>query len=358
MNRITLSDIPTSGGIYKFTNKVNQKIYIGSAKNLRKRFVQHRSLLRTNNHHSKHFQSAYNKYGESCFIYEVIENIQDESQLLVKEQYYLDTLLFAQDYINKISNKFIELGYNVNPIAKNRLNSKQSERSILKSILNNKRVFKVLQFDFNGNQIAEYISTGEASIKTGINRSSIYSCCVNKSEYTNKYFFIYKKDYNIYSDYFKSLKTNPFIPTIWNKGKRYTINKENKFIVFNRYGNFVNIFKSELEISQFIKSNVSNVSNLKNKNKLLKNYYIFDIDYDYDKFINSINIKYDFLNNVNKVPNNIMMYDIFDNFICGFNNVKEASEITNINSNSIYYVLCNKRIQIQGFKFKYYNDIV
>ena len=55
---------------------------------------------------------------------------------------------------------------------------------------------------------------------------------------------------------------------------------------------------------------------------------------------------------------NIIMYDIFNNIIRTFKSVKEASEITNINSNSIYNVLCKKRIQIKGFKFKYRDDIV
>lgn len=55
MIRENLMSIPISGGIYKFISKSSGKIYIGSAKNLRKRFVQHRSNLRLNKHHSIHF---------------------------------------------------------------------------------------------------------------------------------------------------------------------------------------------------------------------------------------------------------------------------------------------------------------
>ena len=47
------------------------------------------------------------------------------------------------------------------------------------------------------------------------------------------------------------------------------------------------------------------------------------------------------------------MYDIFGNKITSFSSVSEASELTNINENSIYNVLCNKRKQIQGYVFKY-----
>ena len=50
--------IPTTSGIYKFTNTVNNKIYIGSAQNLRKRFFKHVNLLNKNSHHSLHFQNA------------------------------------------------------------------------------------------------------------------------------------------------------------------------------------------------------------------------------------------------------------------------------------------------------------
>lgn len=92
---IDLSKIPTTCGVYCFKNKINNKIYIGSTKNLRKRFVQHISDLRLNKHHSIHFQNAWNKYKEENFEYNVIELVEDISILLVREQYYLDTLLFA-----------------------------------------------------------------------------------------------------------------------------------------------------------------------------------------------------------------------------------------------------------------------
>ena len=53
-----------------------------------------------------------------------------------------------------------------------------------------------------------------------------------------------------------------------------------------------------------------------------------------------------------------MVYDNFDNFITGFDSVDSAAEIMNMKSNSIYGVLCGKRKQNDGFKFKYYDDIV
>lgn len=95
MNIKNLSEVPTCSGIYCFTNIENNKIYVGSARNLRKRLTHHLSNLRLNKHHSKHFQNAWNKYGEDSFEYKVIEFVDDISNLLIREQYYLDTLLFA-----------------------------------------------------------------------------------------------------------------------------------------------------------------------------------------------------------------------------------------------------------------------
>ena len=61
---------------------------------------------------------------------------------------------------------------------------------------------------------------------------------------------------------------------------------------------------------------------------------------------------------LNTYEDKINMFDNFNNFICGFDSVKECSEITRLNSNSIYNVLCGKRKQCKGFIFKYNEDIV
>ena len=53
-----------------------------------------------------------------------------------------------------------------------------------------------------------------------------------------------------------------------------------------------------------------------------------------------------------------MVYDNFDNFITGFDSVEIAAEILNMKPGSIYGVLSGKRKQNEGFKFKYYDDIV
>jgi len=80
-----------NSGIYQIRNVINEKIYIGSAINIDRRWNEHVSLLKRTKHHSRHLQSAWNKYGEENFEFSILEECEKE-QLVEREQYYLDTL--------------------------------------------------------------------------------------------------------------------------------------------------------------------------------------------------------------------------------------------------------------------------
>ncbi len=80
-----------TSGIYKITNKLTSDFYIGSAGDFNERWKRHRWDLRKGHHPNRYLQRSYKKYGHESFIYEVIETCA-EDQLLIREQYYLDTL--------------------------------------------------------------------------------------------------------------------------------------------------------------------------------------------------------------------------------------------------------------------------
>lgn len=110
-------DLQTKQGVYVFKNIINGKIYVGSTvMTFEKRMLHHVNRLRNGKHKNAHFQNAWNKYGEENFEYDILEICKKED-CLIREQFYLDTLLFAQDFINKVSTKFLDLGYNINPLA-------------------------------------------------------------------------------------------------------------------------------------------------------------------------------------------------------------------------------------------------
>ena len=75
--------------IYKIINVVNDKFYVGSTTNQKVRFRQHRKLLRGNRHHCKHLQAAWNLYGESKFVFVVVEEVPATKALWAAEDVWL-----------------------------------------------------------------------------------------------------------------------------------------------------------------------------------------------------------------------------------------------------------------------------
>lgn len=78
-------------GIYQILNTTNNKSYIGSSKNISKRWTGHRRLLKTNKHHSIYLQRAYNIDGEYSFKYIILEEVP-LTELFTKEAEYIAKL--------------------------------------------------------------------------------------------------------------------------------------------------------------------------------------------------------------------------------------------------------------------------
>lgn len=78
-------------GVYKITNLVNEKIYVGSSKDIKSRWAQHKTKLRDGTHGNPHLQNAWDKYSEENFKFEIIEECDPEVQF-EREQFYLNEL--------------------------------------------------------------------------------------------------------------------------------------------------------------------------------------------------------------------------------------------------------------------------
>lgn len=76
-------------GIYKIINVVNNKFYVGSAVDLKRRKTRHFSELRTGKHNNKYLQAAWAKYGEQAFVFVVVEELPDDADLLAAENVWL-----------------------------------------------------------------------------------------------------------------------------------------------------------------------------------------------------------------------------------------------------------------------------
>lgn len=68
--------IPSSPGVYVILNKVTMRAYIGKSNDMVTRFKQHKSDLNGRRHHNKNLQQEWDKYGDSCFKFEVFSAIE------------------------------------------------------------------------------------------------------------------------------------------------------------------------------------------------------------------------------------------------------------------------------------------
>jgi hypothetical protein len=115
--------------IYKIVNKINGKIYVGSCVFHYTRKAQHWYRLRRDSHANTHLQSAWNKYGEENFIFEIIEYVYDKYMLLKREDYW----------INRLNTVDRTIGYNKGYAVSN-LGFKHSEASKRKMSISKKGV--------------------------------------------------------------------------------------------------------------------------------------------------------------------------------------------------------------------------
>lgn len=87
-------------GVYKIKNKINGKVYIGSSRNIYKRWKEHIRHLQHKKHHSIYLQRSWDKYGSENFIFSILERVCSNDILLDKEQFWIDNFLsFGSKYI-------------------------------------------------------------------------------------------------------------------------------------------------------------------------------------------------------------------------------------------------------------------
>jgi group I intron endonuclease len=88
-------------GIYKITNEITGKFYIGSSKDIDQRFGEHRMMLNNNKHINIILQRSWNKHGANNFTFSILEECPSE-KCIEREQHYLDLL-----------QPFKSVGYNI-----------------------------------------------------------------------------------------------------------------------------------------------------------------------------------------------------------------------------------------------------
>ena len=224
-------------GIYAII--INDKYYIGQSVNIKHRWQQHRKELKLGTHENKHLQSAYNKYGNPKF--EVLLECEKE-KLNEYEQYYIHELMtydkeigynksyggetcliteaFKEEHCISILQfdkygEFVAEYYSFNEAVRKNKSSYDVIRDGIKErrkvkgfyFIEKKEYEKnsnlaelfnwkpIMQFDLQGNLIAEYFNIDKALKETNINKVSLKAVLNGNRQSANGYIWRYKEDY-------------------------------------------------------------------------------------------------------------------------------------------------------------------
>lgn len=168
-------------GIYKITNLINGKCYIGQSTNIKRRWNNHKSdsVNIKSPHYNYHLYRAFRKYGIENFSFEIIEEccVKDLDE---KEQYYID----EYDSINMGYNQVLvnQKGVSITP----KIFSK-----IIEELQNNQhdsteQIGK--KFNLSGRHI-RMINNGEVWFRDDLTypiRPPFYNVIINKKSYNKQ----------------------------------------------------------------------------------------------------------------------------------------------------------------------------
>lgn len=229
------------GIIYKITNKITNKIYVGqTTKSLEQRWYQH--IKEANEALDGHRQSfplfhrMIIKYKEENFVPEIIEEC-DNSKLNIREKYwisffdscnngynstiggqeifkekithgssvvqytmdgvYIATFSSVQDAADTIKIHPSNIRKNCNGMTKSCGGFKWKWKSENEDIeyyekKERKKNRKVCQYDLKGNLIKEYNNVKQAAEENSVNKSGIYNCCCGKQKISGGFMWSYK----------------------------------------------------------------------------------------------------------------------------------------------------------------------
>lgn len=196
-------------GIYSIFNLQNGKRYIGSSVDLYNRLHEHWHNLKNNKAHNKHLQSAWNKYEEENFSFNILEFCEPEERF-DREQYYMD---FMKPEYNFVANVTANLGRDVSEEQRKKISNTLKEKyksGELKPHIRQEILKECWIYDISNWTLAYKCKTyTEAAQKIEVDRDTISTEKIKGRIYKNKYIilrsplkYLYELKNLVYSEFF------------------------------------------------------------------------------------------------------------------------------------------------------------
>jgi group I intron endonuclease len=95
-----------TAGVYCIKNISNDRVYVGSSRNIERRFQSHFEDLQLGVHHSWKLQEDWNKFNRNKFSTKIIHSFENDNN-------FLELLLEIYERYEVITNNAVSKGYNV-----------------------------------------------------------------------------------------------------------------------------------------------------------------------------------------------------------------------------------------------------
>lgn len=322
-----LREIGIYGVIYKITNDINDKIYIGKTVDLRDRVRGRIFEVKSSQQVAKNgIISAMREIGLDKFQYEIIDylEIHDNFKYSNKELYEEELSNKEIYWIKKLNT--LDEGYN------------QTEGG--EGIYN--YTTSVLQYDIEGNFIQEWDSIKSANIALNVNSNSVSGIprvCLGLSKIAFGYQWRYKQ-------------SNKFPRKIAPAPSDYWI------LQYDNLGNFLNEYRSPTIAAEMIgvDNGGGKISECARNDYMITAYgyqWRYKEDGNFPKKILSVKEQNGLLKHYEKTAKPVIQYDLEGNFISTYRTTDEAEEITGIFRNTIKLVAVGEYYHAGGYQWRY-----
>lgn len=302
-------------GIYKITNLINGKVYIGQSQNIKKRWAVHRSdYLKDGKDYALY--RAFRKYGIENFSFEIIEECS-KNELDVKEKFYIAKY-----------NSFFCDGYNMT-LGGQGVRYPMTEEYRIKYSRNSGGE-PIIQLSLEGEYIKELFSIAEAERELNIPHENIIKVLNGDYKSAGNYIFVRKASYDPSKNYCCQ-RIKDARPV-----KQYSLE-----------GIFIREYKNEIEASELTgvcNAGISAVCYHKENRKTAGGFqWVFVGE---EQYIQPIKLW--------EKP--VDQYDKNGVFLNHYKTIKQACAATNINNGSISKCCRGQQKTAGGFVWRYTYD--